>query len=178
MSIHNLTINKTDIEFLNSFNDEFSSVAISLCPLLKKFSIYIVNHNTTDYADVAQLNENDAFAFYINKEEEDASSTYAEIIVNKDLCNTLKLTKQEIKAAVAHEIGHIITFFRTDKDKFQKQDEEYYSDSYACRMGLTIPLSFLLNKLIESGLYSESQVLLIKKRLSSIELLNYDTNSV
>ena len=172
MNIHNLTINNTDIEFLNSFNEEYSSIAISLCPLLKKFSIYIVNHYATDYADAAQLNANDAFAYYMSKEEEDASSTYAEIIVNKDMCNTLKLTELEMKAAIAPEIGHIITFFRADKDKFQKQDEEYYSDSYACIMGLAIPLSFLLKKLIDSGLYIETQVLLMKKRLLLIESFN------
>ena len=166
--------NKTDIAILNSFNEEFSHAAIDICPLLSKFQIIIVNHYETKYASVANLNENDTFAYYLNKESEDASSTYAEIIVNKELCDKLLFTGQEYLAAVAHEIGHIIFYFRSDKELFQGEAEEIVSDSFACRMGLAHPLSTLINKLISSGLYSDNQIQLMRKRLSIIEY--YESN--
>ena len=162
--------NNTNIEILNSFNEEFSHAAIEICPFLSKFQIIIVNHSDTKYASEANLTENDTFAYYLTKESEDASSTYAEIIVNKELCEKLQFTNQEYQAAVAHEIGHIIFYFNSYKDMFQGEAEEIISDNYACRMGLSLPLSSLIKKMMSSGLYSDIQVQLMKKRLSVIEL--------
>lgn len=108
--MNDLIKNKTSIGTLDLFNESFSSIAISLCPLLNKFSIYIVSHLKTNHANETLFNENDTFSYYLRKEEEDASSTYAEIIVNEDLCNNLSFTIQEMLAAIAHEIGHIIMF--------------------------------------------------------------------
>lgn len=167
--MNDLIKNKTSIGTLDLFNESFSSIAISLCPLLNKFSIYIVSHLKTNHANETLFNENDTFSYYVRKEEEDASSTYAEIIVNEDLCNNLSFTIQEMLAAIAHEIGHIIMFFRADKDVIQSL-EEFCSDNYACQMGLATPLYSLLNKLINSGLYSEAQIKIMQKRLYFINI--------
>lgn len=174
MSEHKLLYNKTNIKEFDSFNDEFSLRAISLCPLLNKFQINVVNHDETTHVPDDYFNDNDAFVYYLNKEGEDASTTYAEIIVNEEICKHLQLTEGEIWAATAHEIGHIIIFFRSDKKTIQGHTEEIYSDDYACKMGLAAPLSSLLQKMINSCLYEDWQVKLMQKRLFFIKpfLLN------
>lgn len=170
MFFPSLIINNTDIVILNAFNEDYGNTAIELCPLLSKFQIIVVNHYNTKYASDADINENDTFAYYLNKENEDASSTYAEIIVNKELCEKLHFTDQEYLAAVAHEIGHIVLFFSSKKELIKGEWEEMISDIFACRMGLSLPLSSLLKKLVSSGFYSNGQIQLMKKRLSNIEL--------
>lgn len=175
-STYNLIINKTDIKIQESFLEDLSIKTISICPLLKKFPIFVVSCCDTNYAKKVGLSEKDVFSYYMNKEREDASSTYAEIIVNERLCETLKFTELEFVAAIAHEIGHIITFFRADKDMLNEQDLEYSSDAYACRMGLASPLSSLLYKLVQSDLYSEIQVQQMKRRMNTIAYMNYDNH--
>ena len=170
MVFPSLIINNTDIVILNAFNEDYGNTAIELCPLLSTFQIIVVNHSDTKYALEANLIENDTFAYYLNKESEDASSTYAEIIVNKELCEKMHFTNQEYLAAVAHEIVHIVLFFCSNKEMFKGEGEEIISDVFACRMGLSLPLSSLLKKLVSSGLYSDGQIQLMKKRLSVIEL--------
>ena len=90
--------------------------AISICNILSKFQIIAVDYNDSLYVDKIDLKEYEAFGNYINKEEYDASSTYAEIIVNESVCSKLRLSEQEMMAAIAHEIGHIMFFFKTDKE--------------------------------------------------------------
>ena len=101
------------------------------------------------------MKENDVFAYYLDKKDYNASSTYAEILVNIDKCKKLCLTDQEMLAALAHEIGHIIMFFREDKEHFNGQALEASCDQYACMLGLTVPLSSLLDKLVRLGEYPE-----------------------
>lgn len=150
-----LIINKTKIEAFDFFNEIYSIRAISICPLLKKFQISVLNHHDSLYFEEVDTIENDVFAFFLNKEEYDASSTYAEILVNLDKCNKLCLTDQEVLAALAHEIGHIIMFFREDKENFIGLALEASCDQYACKMGLAVPLSSLLDKLARFGEYPE-----------------------
>ena len=161
--------NNTNMVCFDSFNDEYSPKAILLCPLLNKFQIHIVSHLETIYTKRAQFNNNDTFAFFLDKEGVDASSTYAEIIVNIELCGKLELTEQELLAGIAHEIGHIILYFRLDKFFYQGQEEEKYSDTFACKIGLANPLFSLLNKLINSKLYTNEQSRLMQERLLSIQ---------
>ena len=173
MNTHQLIINKTGIKSFDAFNNEgYGSRAVLLCSLLKKFQINIINSIDTHFAKVAQLNKNDAFVYYINKDEDDASSTYAEIIVNMDVCYKLGLTEQEQLAAVAHEVGHIIIYFREDKESLSESMEELECDLYACKMGLSKPLSSLLNKMYDSHLYSKEQETLFLKRLLYIKPVN------
>ena len=165
MKTHNLIVNKTNLKELESFNKNFSDKVISICPLLSKFQIHIVKHYDSQYLVETKFNPNDIFAYYLKKESICASTIYAEIIVNEDLCIKLQLTKNELFAAIAHEIGHIIMFFHTEKEQFQGQAEEIYCDTYACRIGLSDSLITLLNKMIDSGLYSESIINEMHNRL-------------
>lgn len=165
-----LIINNTNIKIQESFLEDLSNKAISICPLLKKFPIFMVSHCDTIHAKDVKLNKNDVFICYMNKESEDASSTYAEIIVNEGLCGTLKLTEQEMLAAIAHEIGHIIFNFGDGKESLLTQ-EEFCCDNCACQMGFAEPLFSLLRKLMDSNLYSEDMIKEMKSRLANINLI-------
>lgn len=165
-----IIINKTNFEVFDSFNDKYSAKIIEICPILNKFHINVVVHSDSCYIKQTDFSDNDLFAFYINKEEEDASSTYAEIIVNEGHCNSLKLTDEEKLAALAHEIGHIIMYFRTDKEECQGQAEEIYSDLYVCKMGLGDSLCSLIHKMINTGEYPNGLVNQMKTRLKWITI--------
>lgn len=171
--------NKSDFKGLDLFNSEYSTKLEALCPLLKEFYIHIRNSSQSQYKTVAKFSEEDTFAYYLNKDGYNASSTYAEIIINISLCKKLCLTNFEMFAAIAHEIGHIILFFREDKNSYKGQAEEVCCDMYACKIGLAVPLSSLLRKLIESHLYSLEQVDILKNRLIYISpYINNDYNRV
>ena len=155
---------KTNSGLQDLLNEVLMSKAILICPILNKFSIDMVNYWDSNSVEEVNLRKNDAFSYFLKKEGFDPSTTYAEIIVNKDLWSSLCLTNKEIMAGIAHEIGHIILFFRSDKEDIKGQAEEVCCDDYACRMGLASHLLTLLEKLIKSGLYSEMQIQIMKNR--------------
>lgn len=161
--------NKSDIFCLNQFNGELGSKIKSICPLLKQFTIHVVNKNKSRFIKESQLRDNDTFGFYLVKDKFQISSTYIEIIIDEKLFQQLCLTESEMMAAIAHEIGHVIMFFREDKENFQGQAEEVCCDSYACKIGLAVSLSSLLSKLINSNLYTKEQSAVMKNRLLFIK---------
>jgi deoxycytidylate deaminase len=165
MDREQLVINKTNISAFDTFNSEYALKAISICNILSKFQIIAVDYNDSLYVDKIDLKDYEAFGSYINKVGIEPSSTYAEIIVNERVCDRMGLSEQEMIAAIAHEIGHIIFYFKTNKEDFQGQGEEVCCDTYACRMGLAIPLCSLLEKLIDSGDYQMELVNQMKNRL-------------
>ena len=165
MDREQLVINKTNISAFDTFNSEYALKAISICNILSKFQIIAVDYNDSLYVDKIDLKDYEAFGFYINKVGIEPSSTYAEIIVNERVCERMGLSEQEMIAAIAHEVGHIIFYFKTNKEDFQGQGEEVCCDTYACRMGLAIPLCSLLEKLIDSGDYQMELVNQMKNRL-------------
>lgn len=166
--MQNLLVNRSKIKVFETYNEEYGSTVLSLCPLLEKFQINIVNPCDSLYFKDEPYNDIDAFAFYVNKDGADFTSTYAEIVVNPKVCSRLGLSEQELKAGIAHEIGHIIMFFREDKEKYVGQGLEVSCDIYACQMGLAKPLSSLLSKMIDSGLYTEIQSHVMQNRIRFI----------
>ena len=165
MNGHQLIGNKTIVKAFDTFNSEYALKAISICNILSKFQIIAVDYNDSLYVDKIDLKDYEAFGSYINKAGTEPSSTYAEIIINERVCDRTKLSEQEMIAAIAHEVGHIIFYFKTNKEDFQGQGEEVCCDTYACRMGLAIPLCSLLEKLIDSGDYQMELVNQMKNRL-------------
>ncbi len=158
-----LIINKTELEVFDTFNKKYCNIAISICCLLAKFQIVALRINDSEHITDIGLNEYDPMGFYINKTEYDASSTYAEIVINEKKCEELELSSHELYAAIAHEVGHVIFYFREDKEN-KKNMEEIICDQYACRMGLADSLISLLDKLIGSGDYSQDHVRLLSNR--------------
>lgn len=175
MNHNGLIINKTRLKVFDAFNREYGELAFSICYLLRKFQIHALYHYDSKHLDDVGFNEFDPFASYINKEEYDASSTYAEIIVNEDKCKELCLTELEMLAAIAHEIGHIIFYFHTDRER-NIGLEEFISDKYACLMNLAIPLESLLGKLANNRDYPDDIQNYLLKRIEIIKLhiLNQD----
>lgn len=153
MDNYHLIVNKTKFEVFDTFNSKYASKAISICPVLGKFQIVAMNYDESSNIHDVDLKDYEAFGSYINKAGTEPSSTYAEIIINERVCDRTKLSEQEMIAAIAHEVGHIIFYFKTNKEDFQGQAEEVSCDTYACRMGLAIPLYSLLEKLIKTGNY-------------------------
>lgn len=167
---HNLIINCTDISVFDAFNGEYSKKAIEICSLLQEFQIRIVCVCESPYAKKLMV-ENDAFGYYMEVNSGKASNANAEIIVNPTMCDRLGLTDREMLAAVAHEVGHIMFYFHTEKDKYNGNIEEMICDSYACRMGLKDEMISLLKKMVESGECSQNQVKQFKLRINYINLV-------
>ena len=161
--LNQLIKNKTEFEVFDTFNEKYSELAISLCCFLAKFQIIAISTCNSEHIDDIGMKESDPFGCFIDKTEYDASSTYAEIVINKKKCEELELSDQEIHAAVAHEIGHVIFFFIEDKEN-KKDMEEVICDQYACRIGLADSLISLLDKLISSGDYPQGHILLLSNR--------------
>ncbi|MDD6002096.1 MAG: hypothetical protein PUC50_07910 [Bacteroidales bacterium] len=165
--------NKTNLAIIDSFNNtEYGDKLIAICPILKRATINVVNYQESKYLKASGFNNNDAWVCYIPERESIDSPIYAEILTNKDMIQQLNLSENEQFAAIAHEIGHIITYFRTDYKQLDDEKKEMTSDNYACRIGLTESLSSLLNKLIVSGDYSADQTQLMQKRLDMITFYN------
>ena len=163
MEKHQLINNKTGLEVFDTLNEKYSEIAISLCYILAKFQIIAISTYDSKHIGDIGMNESDTFGCFIDKTEYDASSTYAEIVINKKKCEELELSNQEIHAAIAHEIGHVIFYFIKDKEN-KKDMEEVICDQYVCRMGLADSLASLLDKLICSRDNSQGQILLLSNR--------------
>ena len=161
--------NKTRMKVFDTFNEEYAELAISICNLLGKFQIHALYHYDSKHLDDIGFDEFDSFASYINKEEYDASSTFAEIVVNEDKCKELCLTELEMLAAIAHEVGHIIFYFHTDRER-NIGLEEFLCDKYACRMNLATPLESLLRKLANNRDCSNDIQNILFQRIEFIKL--------
>lgn len=168
-----LIVNKTTIQVFDLFNELYSPNIVNLCPLLSKFCINVVLHSHSNYWYEAGGDDCDTFCFYINKPKAEITSTYAEIMVNQEMCDRLCFSDDEMLAALAHELGHIIMYFRQDKNLFLGQSLEVCCDKYACEIGFRDSLSSLLQKLIESGVYSTEQINQMRNRIKWIQF-NYD----
>lgn len=168
---HGLIINHTRIRAFDTFNEQYSAKAIEICQLLKEFQIYLVLDYDSQYFNSVNMEENDPFGYYIEVKTGRASDAIAEIMVNKTLCERLELTAQEMLAAVAHEVGHIMFYFHTEKEKWKGIDEEMICDEYVCRMGLKDEMVSLLKKMIDSGKYELEQTFSFRQRIDNI---NYE----
>ena len=161
-----LITNKTDLSIFDSFNRDYSINAISLCPELADIEIIAVHHYNSNQSARKIITEKDTFAYFLDS---NITPKYAEIIINVEACELFELTDQEQHAAIAHEIGHVIFQLSSQKDYFQDQIEELFSDDYACKIGLKSSLLSILNKFVNSGFYTEEKLRPIWERISAIE---------
>ena len=166
---YELIINHTGIGAFDVFNAKYSEKALEICSQLAAFQIHIVHHYDTPFSD--DMGDNDAAGYYIEPKSKDTSRRYAEIIINFAVCERFCLTDAELLAAAAHEVGHVIFYFLTDKEFFQGGNaEEMLCDDYACRMGLKDEMVSLLNKMIASGEYEQEQNDNFRQRIEYILL--------
>lgn len=166
--MYELILNKTGINIIDDFNVEYATQAIEICPLIREFQILVLYYNQSKHKKQLCLKKYDAFGYYISDEDGQASSTYAEIAINEHALNELSLMPQEILAALAHEIGHIMLFFNTKREQYKGQGIEVYCDQIACRIGLAKPLKSLLEKLLQNEHLPHELIQQIKNRIQFI----------
>jgi len=176
MNKHQLIINKTSIKAFDYFDDIYGTKAIKICSLLEKFHINIVYVSDAKNLDHVDFKPYDPMASYVEKNRTSAESTIAEILVDETVLSYLCLNDQELHAALAHEIGHIIVFFLKHKLSLSQQEVEWICDEYVCDMGLKDNLMSLLTKLTFSGLYPEWQTKQLRDRLALVT--SYITNDI
>ena len=138
-----LIINKTYIKAINDFNRQYGLKAINICPELSYITINAVYHNDSQHLSELNLNINDAFAYYFYYE---APPEIAEIVINEEVLLRQRLENEDIQAAIAHEIGHIISI-ENYGNCYSGLAAEVLSDDYACKIGLRKPLMSLLKKM-------------------------------
>lgn len=168
--IENHTANKIFDEFEKCYTEK----AIGICPYLSKFPIHVYTKEQYDVSEVKERLpeidwEDSPLACSMNKTEDDASSMLAVVVVDESCCELLGLTNEEIMASAAHEVGHIIFYFLSNKAIYDKFGEEIIADEYATRMGLGNQLKSALIKLKSSDLYPEVQRNLMRIRIQRID---------
>lgn len=170
----------TDFKEFNTFEEIYKSNVYSICDLLKKFSINV--HTIGEYKKLLVIApqlptikniDKDLFGCYILKETNDAKDTISGIIINEELCSQLELTTKDKLAAIAHEIGHIFFFFLKNKPI----DEELKADEFACKMGLSIELLGLLEKIKKANIYDEATSKYLEWRLMIIKEYIHNSKS-
>lgn len=163
--------NKTKLEIFDSFTKtEYYQKLIAICPLLGNVNIVVVDYKESEYKQASRFNNNDALVCHIPERKITDLPIYAEILTNEDMIHKLNLSENEIFAAIAHEIGHIIINVETKgKIKFPKEFEEIWCDNYACQIGLAESMCSLLHKLLDKGeSLLLSQKILIPIRITKI----------
>lgn len=152
--------NNTNLSTFDKFAKKYDSSIINICPYLGRFSIKIFDLN--EYVAIKDSKtitidnvENEPLSYYIiQKDKTDASTVDAGIVFNRLICKNLKFSEEEVMAAIAHEIGHIMFFYHEENDG-NKQTEEIFADSIACQLGFKEPLLRIIDKLISSDRYTE-----------------------
>ena len=160
-----LITNRTHIGAFDIFNREYGAKALSICPELENIPINAVCHCDSKHLSELSLNNNDVFAYYFHYQ---APAKNAEIVVNKDVYKRQNINDDNCLAAIAHEIGHIITIEKYG-DCFTELIAEVLGDEYACRIGLREQLIILLKKMIDCGEYYDFQVNWLEKRIDILE---------
>lgn len=157
--------NRTSINAIDVFNKVYGPKALVICPELEDIRINAVIPNESLHIAECNLNESDAFAYYFNYK---ALPKYAEIIMIENVCKILNMFNEDIFAAIAHELGHIISI-EIHGDCYKDLAAEVLSDDYTCKLGLRAQLIILLEKMRDSGLYNDFQYSFLEKRIELLE---------
>lgn len=162
----------TNLKEFNTFEEMYKSNVYSVCNLLNKFSINV--HTIDEYKDLLEITpkipvvkniDKHLFGCYVLKETNDAIDTISGIIINEELCSQLQLSANDKLAAIAHEIGHIFFFFLENKPI----EEELKADEFACKIGLSIELLELLEKIKGANIYNEATTKYLERRSMAIK---------
>ena len=150
-----------EFPIFGSFNASYGEALFRYCSYLNRFPIEvftIVQYQQCPVGFAPMVDDDtSAFSYSYNKEEDSDESIKAAVIIVPELINRIAFTEGEQFAAIAHEIGHIVLQFSEHQDQYQgPQAQEIYADGVACRIGLAEQMLSTLNKLEESGLFSDS----------------------
>lgn len=160
--MHDLFNKQDQIEYpiFGEFNSLYGDDLATICNLLLKFKIGIlpIEQYKRRSSSLPKIEDVDAepYAAYIYNDTTYAETTIAGIVFNDSLIKSLSLTKEEQFASIAHEIGHILFFYLENQHDYPNpQDVEIFADKIACKIGLSVPLLSTIDKLENSGWYSD-----------------------
>lgn len=142
------------------FNALYGDTIVDKWPQLAKFTIQVLTteefkadkHGLPPVDDI----EEQPFFCSSNQTEAKAETTVAGIMFNPQLIASYGLTEEEQIASIAHEIGHIILRFREKDGNYeQPQSIEIFADKIACQIGLAKPLLSAIERIENSGVFSD-----------------------
>ena len=108
--------------------------------------------------------DNDPFAFSCCRNKYN-NNVEAYIIYSPFNCKLYNLNNDEINAAISHEVGHIVHYFNETLNGKPNIIHEIKADEVVAYLGLSLPLSNLLTKLIASNKFTDYQEQSMKKRI-------------
>lgn len=108
--------------------------------------------------------DKDPFAFSCKRIEE-TNLVEAYIIYSPSICNSLKFNGDEINAAIAHEVGHIVHYFNESLQGLPQICQEIKADEIVSLLDLKESLISTLYKLINSKRFTECQCNDLIKRI-------------
>lgn len=146
-----------DLSIFDSFEKQFGDRLISLFPILKKISIKtfsLQQYKSAKENYIIQIKEPEKqpFSCFIYNNTGAIEETICGIVINDELINLLKISKREIYAGIAHEIGHILYFFAANKNVYK---EEFFADSIACKLNLKSEMFQLIEKILMTNIYPQ-----------------------
>lgn len=115
--------------------------------------------------------DNDPFAFACIRNEE-TNLVEAYIIYSPSICNVLMLNEDELNAAIAHEVGHIVHYFNEALHGLPQICQEIKADEIVSLLDLKESLISTLYKLINSKRFTESQCNDLIKRIMFLRAQN------
>ena len=144
---------------------------------VKQFEIKINEIITEETITIFGINErHELFHYVASKNDPFATNpimTPLVVAINEQVCTNLKLIQEEKNAMIAHEIGHILD--KTPIDINCQLKREYNADQFAINLNLFNELKTGLEKIIQSGNYSE-ETEGIKERIKKIDLISQNIN--
>lgn len=161
--------NHTKDSIFERFEQQYNSLIHNAYPHIAKLCIHCYTIEQYSHLhDVQTIHESeyDTFAFAFNGIH---YPIFAAIIYAPPLCEQLKFTDEEMFAAIAHEIGHIIHCFNVSLKDAGDAVIEIKADEVVVQLGLKDQLKAVLNKLKSSNLYSQHQCNLMNLRLKYID---------
>lgn len=162
--------NHTNNKIFDDFEHKYKDDIYALFPHISDIEIHFFN--TEQYQQLEDVPgfdtlDYDAFAFSCNRIND---IVIANVIFSPSICSALNFSFDELTAAIAHEIGHIIHYFNTALVDAPCIYTEMKADEVVAQLKLRKPLIKVLEKLIQSGKYSVSQCNDMTKRIMFLKM--------
>ena len=158
-------INNTDSIIFDEFEHKYANCIYAQYPHISNVNIHCVYpeqylrlKNVPNIDDI----ESDPFAYSCSNT---GNNCIAYIIYSPIICSSLGLNNDELDAAIAHEVGHIVHYFNTSLENCPNIVCEIKADEVATYLGLKSSLINVLSKLVHSNNYTENQINGMKKRM-------------
>lgn len=142
------------------FNARYGDTIVDTWPQLGKFTIQVLTAEEfkADTHSLPPVDDIEEQPFFCSSDQtaDKAETTIAGIMFSPQLIDRYGLIEEEQIASIAHEIGHIILRFREKDGNYeQPQSIEIFADKIACQLGLAKPLLSTIEKIENSGVFTD-----------------------